>query len=100
MSHARTENLALLLPAPRDDEYVAHAALVVASRRRHQSLNRAVDYLTDVADALGVDRAELAGLIVEASERRASRGLTNPATSLVDDIVACDVAEEQSNLHC
>lgn len=74
MSHSPTEDLWQPLATPLDDAYVAHAALVVTSRHRHQSVGRAVDYLYEIADAIGVDCVELADLIVKASERRAAIG--------------------------
>jgi hypothetical protein len=57
-----------------DEANVAHAALVVTSRRHYQSVSGAADYLYRVADAIGVDGVDLADLVIKASERRASTG--------------------------
>jgi len=74
VTHARTEApWQQALGSPRD-AYVAHAALVVKARSEHQSVNRAVEYLYEVADMTGVDIATLAGLVVTASERRTRSG--------------------------
>jgi len=56
------------------DAYLAHAALVLKSRRQHESVEWAVEYLHEVADVIGVDCVELASLIVVSSERRATSG--------------------------
>jgi len=74
MSHARAEAPWQRAGGSSRDAYVAHAALIVKARSQHQSVNRAVEYLHDVSDMTGVDTAELASLIVAASERRASMG--------------------------
>jgi len=74
MTHTRTESLWHHVDAQSDDANVAHAALVVTSRRHYQAVSGAADYLYRVADAIGVDCVDLADLIVKASERRASTG--------------------------
>ena len=74
MSHARAEAPWQRATGSSRDAYVAHAVLIVKARSQHQSVNRAVEYLHDVSDMTGVDTAELASLIVAASERRASMG--------------------------
>jgi hypothetical protein len=74
MSHARAEAPWQRATEGSRDAYVAHAALIVKGRSQHQSVNRAVEYLHDISDMTGVDTAELASLIVAASERRASMG--------------------------
>lgn len=72
-SHARKEVPCQPLGSS-PDAYIAHAALILKGRSEHQSVNRAVEYLYEVADVIGVDRVELAGLIVLSSERRARTG--------------------------
>jgi hypothetical protein len=74
MSHSRAQAAWQQATGSLRDAYVAHAALIVKARSQHQSVNRAVEYLHDVSDMTGVDTAELASLIVAASERRASMG--------------------------
>ena len=70
MGNARRLNLSALRSTPSDEAFLVHAALVVVGRDHQTEVDDAVAYLYAVSDKLGVDRVELARLVVQSSERR------------------------------